>query len=163
MGVNVQVRPATLEHAALLAPQLRAEDLAEAMAHGFTDALDALTKCVERSADAYALMFDEQVAALFGVGHPLEVVATGEEICCVWALTGRAVCEHPKAFIRASRPMLAFMLEHCGILWNYVDGRYTAALRWLRWLGFSVGEPVPFGPAGELFHPVSIRRPEWVP
>jgi len=41
---------------------------------------------------------------------------------------------------------------------NWVDARNTKAINWLRWLGFTVHDPVPFGVAGLPFHRFDMRR-----
>src|SRR3954470_20102838 len=131
---------------------MRREDVAEVLALGFQDARTAVWHSLSQSTVAFALLFDGEVAAVFGVGRAENGVA------CVWALTGRAVHVHPRAFIRASRPILHMLLSECGVLCNVVDARYEASVRWLRWLGFSVGPAIPIGPEGIPFHPISIRQ-----
>lgn len=155
MGAEVQVVAAELEHARALAPLMRAADVAELQALGLTPER-ALADALRTSEVAFALVLGGEVAALFGLGP--RVPAPFGEAACVWALSGAAVDRHRKAFLRASRAILEALLSHCALLWNWVDARYAGAVRWVRWLGFAVGPAQPFGPAGQLFHPISIRR-----
>ena len=37
-------------------------------------------------------------------------------------------------------------------MFNYVDVRHKEAIRWLKWLGFTLNEPTPYGPFGLPFH-----------
>jgi hypothetical protein len=158
---SVSLVEATPEHAEALAPQMRLEDEAEVVASGFADAREALLVSLAGSLAAYALLFDGEVAALFGVA-PLDETLLGTSSSGVaWVLTGRAATRHRKAFVRWSRPALALLLRERHHLVNMVDARYAAALRWARWLGFRIGEPEPFGPHGHLFCPISIRRSQW--
>jgi hypothetical protein len=50
------------------------------------------------------------------------------------------------------------MFKDYDILVNYVDNRYEAAIRWLRVLGFWVGEPEVYGTSGELFRPFVKKK-----
>jgi hypothetical protein len=47
------------------------------------------------------------------------------------------------------------------VLENFIDARYEAAVRWAKWLGFDVGAPVPYGPAGMPFHPARLEARAW--
>lgn len=156
-GPEVTFEPATDEHVAALAPLLRAEDQAEVLAEGYGGAAHALLESIAASDLARAVLFDGEVAAIFGVA-PTKEPGTG----FVWMLTGRAVARHPKAFLRACRPTLAALLEGYSRLVNVVDARYAAALRWARWLGFSVGQAAPLVPGGHFFCPIDVRRQPWV-
>lgn len=154
MAPEVTFEQATPAHAEALAPLMRAEDLAEVQAGGEASALDALLASLAGSEAAWAVLFDGEVGAMFGIGQRLPDGSAG----CAWLLTGRAVSQHPMAFLRRSRGVLGELLERCGNLGNYVDARYTASVRWLRWLGAEFGQPEPRGPSGVLFYPVRFRR-----
>ncbi len=154
MVTEATVVPATRELAELLAPLMRAEDVAELRAGGLTP-LEGLLQSIEGSDVAQAVMVGGQVGAMFGVG-PLAGV--NERVGQVWFLTGRLMSKHPAAFVRLARPAIASMLELYPVLFNVIDARYAAAVRWVKWLGFEVGEPQPFGPAGVLFVPARLRR-----
>jgi hypothetical protein len=155
LAADWKVVPATLKHAVELAALMRPEDEAECLASGHETALDAVAASMERSSVCCALLLDGEVAALFGI-----VPAPGNT-ACAWALTGRAVSRRPVTFGRVSRRVVgAFLLQH-EALFNYVDARYTAAIRWLRWLGFMVGTARELEPGGVPFCPVILRRSPW--
>lgn len=162
MAPDVQVLPATRAHAEALAPLMRAEDAAEVLASAGHTPLQALLDALDDSAEAWAVLFDGEVAALFGV-CPAPVVSTsilGTPLVGVpWALTGRAVDSHPRTFWRLSRPWLAHFARRYPVLVQAVDARYAASLRWLARLGFDVQPAAPHGAAGLPFHPVYYRSP----
>lgn len=141
----------TLAHAAALAPTLRPEDLAEVQACGFPDAQTALGVAVAGSKVSWACLVDGEVAAMFGIGDG----PGGEQL---WFLTGQGFVRHARLFVSRAKDVMRRLLEHHASLQNHIDARYPAAVRWARWLGFEVGEPVPYGPHGQLFHPAHIRR-----
>jgi hypothetical protein len=48
------------------------------------------------------------------------------------------------------------MLADYPVLRNYVDQRNTVSIRWLRWLGFRMGEPAVMGAARVPFVPFEM-------
>lgn len=144
--------PATLEHAAELARTMRPEDVAEVAACGYSP-LDSLRRSVSMSSSAWAIVAGGEVAALFGV-----VAYPGEDAGCIWFLTGQVFLKHVRAIVKMAPQVMRELLEERGCLDNVIDARYSAAVRWAKWLGFAVGEPVPYGPEGRLFHPAVIKR-----
>lgn len=149
---RISIIPATPEHAAALAPTMRPEDLAEVQACGHATAKDALDSSLAISTQAWAWLAGDEVAALFGF------VSVGEDTGIVWFLTGHAFPKHARRFIRQARQGISELLDRRPILGNFIDARYSAAIRWAQWLGFEVGPPVPYGPLGLPFHPAIIRR-----
>lgn len=147
----VTVIPAKPEHAAQLAPLMRAADLAECIAAGYADARSALDEALANSVEAWAMLFDGEVAALVGV-DPLE----GSGSTLVWALTGQAVDRAKLSYLRAGRLILRDLLRRWPILVNLVDSRYQGALDWLECLGFTIGPEVPHPITGLSFRRVSI-------
>jgi hypothetical protein len=152
VAVNVDILPATNEHALELAPKLREADVAELMAMGARTALRALTDSMAVSPDCYALLFDGEVAAIFGV---FPVSALGG-LGLVWLLSGPAVDRHPMAFLRLSRPVLKMLLRRCPRLFNFTDARYVKALAWLEWMGFRIGPPACVFGGNVPFRPIAI-------
>lgn len=136
---------------------MRAEDVAELAALN-QQPLPALVESLRASELALALVVGGQVAAMFGVG---QLPGVSARVGQAWVLTGEAVTAHPKVFLKTSRLAVAQLLELYPVLFNLVDTRYTASLRWLQWLGFEIGAPLPFGPTGVLFAPAQLRKEAW--
>jgi hypothetical protein len=134
---------------------MRPEEVLECAAHGLTPE-GALLDSLERSEEAYAAIFDGQVACLFGVVH----LATwnGERIGGAWLLTSDLVERHRKAFWRACRPALLELFERWDVLVNAIDVRHEKAIRWAERLGLQLGPAEPFGLAGEPFRAFRARR-----
>ncbi len=149
---TVDILPATLDHAAQLAPFLRAGDLAECLASGCVDGFSALADSVAHSSEAWSVFFDGEIAALVGV------VPFDNGTTLVWALTGRAVDRARLTFVRVSRRLLAQLLRKHAVLANLVDARYQGAIDWLECLGFCVSQPTPHPTTGMPFRVASIRR-----
>lgn len=158
MAPEIVFVPATIDHAEALAPVMRSADVAEVLALGFPDSREAVVSSLGASDVAGAMLFDGEVAALFGVAT---VPGTNGAVGEVWLLTGDSVTRHPRGLLRWSREVLRVLLESYGCLINLIDARYLAALRWAKWLGFEVGEPRPHGPFDLPFCPITIRRTTW--
>jgi hypothetical protein len=118
---------------------------------GYTP-LEALTVSLDLSEIAFVLVLDGRVEAMWGVamveGHPPQV----------WLLGSDALTSHPLTLCRLARVEIRRLLEQYGALGNYVDERYETALRWARYLGFTVDAPEPFGPDGLPFCRIEMRR-----
>lgn len=142
-----------------LAASMRPEDAAEVLASGGHSPLEALRVSVEASSEVWAWEVGGEVAAIFGV-VPLEQSALlSPRSAIVWALTGSAVTRNRKAFVRASRAIVAALLFRWDALFNAVDQRYTGAIRWLESMGATFAPPRPFGAQGLPFVPFVLEAP----
>lgn len=136
----ITMLPATEEDACELAPLLRAEDRDEVLALGL-DPVDGLLQSVAGAHEAWTYRTDGRIICMAGVG-PLSLIgATGVP----WLLGSDLVPAHRRAFLVETRRAVARWLTFFPLLSNVVDARYDAAIRWLRWLGFTIGEPFPLG------------------
>lgn len=136
----ITMLPATEDDARELAPLLRAEDRAEVLALG-CDPVDGLLQSLSGSCEAWTYRDDERIICMAGVA-PLSLIGrTGVP----WLLGSDLVQVHRRAFMLETRRMVARWLDMFAVLRNTVDCRHEAALRWLRWLGFTLGEPFPMG------------------
>jgi hypothetical protein len=130
----------------LLLPDLRQVEVDELAALG-----NDSERCMRLgllAGGAQTVFINEEPAAMFGI------VDYGDHNV-VWAVFTRAIERYPIAFLRESRRLAdAFDRE----VVNYVDARNVKAVKWFRWLGFEVSDPVPFGAGGELFHRFTNAR-----
>lgn len=153
---NIEAVKATMDHVEELAVTMREEDVAEIWASGHLTPIESLTKSLEMSTLAKAIVADGKVLAVFGV-VPMGIM-TG--VCVVWFLSSKHVNSYKKSFIKFckdNRKNLCGVKAYHDILFNYVDARYKASVKWLGWLGFSVSEPEPFGVEGLPFHKIVME------
>lgn len=148
-----RVVTATVDHAAEMAPRMRAADAAECWALARLSPLDALRLSLDTAVYAWTWLVDERPACMFGVGTRNLIGLEGVP----WLLTTDLVAEHRVTFLRGCQPYLAHMRGAFPYLQNVVDARYVTCVRWLRRLGFVVHDAEPMGPAGELFHRFEMR------
>ncbi len=145
----IEIVPATREHVALLV--LREGDAREIAALGYAKD-EALGRSIARSLWADAYLIDGEVAAILGLALPS---LTGR-LASLWLVTGLPVDRNRKAFLRLCRARLVEVRRQWPVLVDYVHAEYAEAHRWLRWLGFTIGPPEPYGRLGALFCRASI-------
>ena len=93
-------------------------------------------------------------------------LVNGEPVCCFgravspvdptvgypWLLGTPVMERHSKAFLIRNRAYLREMSRGLRRLENHVFTENRTSIRWLKWLGFIVDEPAPFGTMGMTFH-----------
>ncbi|MCW5737791.1 MAG: hypothetical protein KIS73_26965 [Enhydrobacter sp.] len=147
----VEIRPATFRDALTLV--LRRADREEVEALSGRDPRGVLVESVEKSSSAYAGLADGELVCLFGV-VPLSLVGvTGVP----WLLGSDAVCAYSRPFLRRNKTYVHEMLREFPVLRNVVDARNAVSIRWLQWLGFTLGTPQPMGASGRPFIPFSME------
>ena len=138
-----------------LALVLRQADREEVEALTGRDPREALVESVERSAAAWAALANGELVCLFGVVPMSLVGVTG----IPWLLGSDAVTRYGRPFLRRNRAYLREMLREFPVLRNVVDARNTVSIRWLGWLGFTLGTPEPMGVCGLPFIPFGMSAP----
>jgi hypothetical protein len=123
-----------------LMPRLREEDRAEVLALGFTP-VDGLLQSIVGAQEAWTYRADRQIICMAGI-TPLSLIG---RVGVPWLLGSELVLQHRRTFMMETRRMVAHWLTLFDVLRNVVDVRYEAAIRWLRWLHFKIGEPFPLG------------------
>lgn len=154
MVQSVEVLPI---HAFELEHNMRPDDQAEVLASCGYNPHDALDEAISSSDFCRTLLHPAGVLGIYGTA-PLYESVLDDPRGIVWMLTSNLVNHHRRDFMLATRYYLPELLERYPTLVNFVDERYKAAHRWLKWLGFTIGEPVPFGLEGQPFRPFIKRR-----
>lgn len=148
----VPVEPAEVDEIAAMVRQADIEEITgalgipirEALLQGITDSLK-VSKIV--AAGEVVAVFGDAVHSVLGrIGVP-------------WLISTTAIERQPRAFLRVCAGEVADMLTRHDVLFNYVDARNTAAIRWLKWLGFQFDDPEPYGPNGMPFHRFWMTKP----
>lgn len=144
------ITAADLRDAQLLGPRLRQAD---------RDEIDAVTgeppevvihRGIRQSVEPLTLLRSGLPIAVFGV------VDHGWGCGTPWLLGTPEILDHWREFARRSREVLADVRPSFATLSNWVDARNTVHVRWLRWLGFTIGAPQPYGRLGLPFHHFSL-------
>lgn len=148
------VTEATALHAADLAPRMREADTMEVWATWHATPASALETSLSLSSHAWAGLVNGSVVCMWGVA-PTSLMA-GEGVA--WLLGSDLIDQYRRAFVKAHARSLPAVLECYSHVFNHVDARYTKSVEWLRWLGFEIQPPQPFGFQGLPFHRVDYWR-----
>ncbi|MCI0560024.1 MAG: hypothetical protein MN733_16160 [Nitrososphaera sp.] len=149
---NYTIVPVTADHVAELARTIRPEDRTEVLASSGHSPIQALESSLAGSVEAWTGMADGEVLCLFGV-NPISIL---NGVFSPWMLSSESLPRHFRAFLRVSRVVVATWRQNYPILVNYTDSRYSVAIRWLSWLGFTIHPVEHIGPERALFHKISI-------
>lgn len=152
MTARYEIIPAESKHIALLKERLRVNDAAEITGAGLS-VQKALWRSYRGSIVAKTALVDGRVAAMWGCGG-LALGKIGEP----WLLTSSDVEALSLDFARETRKEVAAMLEMFPRLQGVVAADYKQACAFLRFLGFRLSEPFPYGPLGKPFRRYEMER-----
>ena len=147
----VNKRIATLEDIENIAGRMRQEDVEEVWALARMSGRDALVQSFHISQECWVGEQDGEVFCILGC-VPSEAGAT------LWMLFTSDVRYLPISFFRQSKEHLQVMLATYGRLSNYTDTKNAFILKWLKWLGFTVGPAETMGIDGKFCHRFWIER-----
>lgn len=148
MRKHVELVPATREHAIELAFNMSPADVEEVYASTGYSPGKAMRITIEVSRDPVAALVDGRVACMLGIEIPHTLSRQGAP----WLLSTPLMAENWVPAARESYRWLHRERVKYDLLANYVDVRHLKAIKWLRFLGFKILEPAPFGPFGMPFH-----------
>ena len=151
-----EILPTTVEHVQQLAGIMRIEDKKEVWASAHYTPREALVASIRLTDETYTGLADGQVLCIFGIGKATVLSDIGHP----WMLSSFLVEKHMRAWARGSKIAMEYMTRDIDHLKNYVDARYTVAVRWLAWLGFEIHEAEPFGIEQLPFHAFTWDRPD---
>ena len=146
--INAQVLPATQQHIEEILPFVRKADIDEFAAINGWDARRVLESGLRTSTFACTGMAEGKVVTIFGVAPGSMIGGTG----IPWLVATDDLVKYQFAFLRRCRNGVNAMLSVYPYLENYVDERNHIAKTWLRWLGFTLDKPAPYGIDGKKFH-----------
>lgn len=151
---GIVVRTATSADAFAIAASMRRQDVDEILAAGSDSPLSALADALEVSTLCLAAERDGVPVAMFGL-VPDALLGSRAR---VWMLGADGLAAIKKSFVRISRLVIRKFLELYPELYNWVDCRYTGAIRWLESCGAVFGPALAAGVNGEPFKPFVLRR-----
>lgn len=138
----------TAQHVCHVAANLRAGDAEELRLWDGSTPAQGVLASVRASQVLHTVLVSDQPAGLCGVNRG-RVWLLGTDL-----LT--ASQREVRSSVRLSRAWVTDQARRFGRLFNFVWARHTAALRWLRWLGFTIEPARPMGLAGAAFHPFHL-------
>ena len=149
----VEFVKATIDHIAPIAQTMRSADCYEVWASSLSRPDEALKASLDLSPLAWTALVDDRPICMFGAA----AVSTLSKRAIPWFLASTEIERHKRDFLQLSQGQLQAMLAQFPILANYVDARNAAAIRWLKWMGFTLKPATPHGPFNLPFHPFEMR------
>ncbi len=157
MASEAIIVPGTLLHCRQLGFSMRAADRAELAAIGDVDVLPALERYLASSDKTWAVTLDGLLGCMAGVA-PVKTEGAPAGLGQFWFLTAELFGRRPRPFFRVAAAVVDLALELYPVLFNYIDARYTGALRFADFMGAEFLPPVPLGPQSLPFVPFRLRR-----
>lgn len=131
-----------------IAENMDPADVAEVWAMGRKTPLEALVASTKVSRETFVGLVDGEPICAFGIGQRTLM----DNVGIPWLLGTPEIRKHPRPFLRVSKNWIERAAQDYVRLENWVDVRHTRAVKWLKWLGFTLEEPTPFGPDRMMFH-----------
>lgn len=131
---------------------MRPEDTAELWASSLLSPAEVAALGIARG-EAWVGLVDGEPVCVFGVAQASILSAEGMP----WMVGTMRLPFLKRSFVAGSREVVAEMHRRFPVLRNFVDARNSHAIRWLKWLGFTIMEAEPHGPFGLPFHPFEMR------
>lgn len=148
---EIYIMKTTREHIMELRDTIRPLDKQEIESYGYSCAR-GLWRSFKRSLITKTGLIDGKVGAIWGCGGTL-LGDVGQP----WLLTSCEVYKiSPRKFVKIYRYEVEEMLNDFPKLENYVSDGYDESIRLLKMVGFTIGEPQPFGRG--VFRKFSIER-----
>lgn len=120
-----------------LASAMRQQDIDEVHACGHTDLHAVVADGITRSALCWTARVDGRMGCVFGVA-PMSLLTSQRG--APWMLGTDEVPRHAALLMRRSPEYIAKMLDFCPVLVNTVHAKNTVSLRWLKRMGFEIGQ-----------------------
>ena len=140
--------PATEDHVAYIAANMREPDVAEIWAAARMSPYDALAFSMRASREPMTGLANGRPVCMFGISTATPLSEVGHP----WMLATAEIEDHARALVAGSRRYMEMARERYAHLENYVDARNAKAVKWLEWLGFILDPAAPFGIEGLPFH-----------
>lgn len=144
-GYVIDAKP---EHIKRVSSLMRQADIDEIWAAGRKKPENSLRLSLMLSKYAKTIMIDDKPIGMFGV-TPLSVI-TGNGV--PWLLGTSELENISIQFLKNCKKYVGEMCQNFYYLENYVDARNKVSIQWLKWLGFVILEPVPYGEFDLPFH-----------
>lgn len=152
--MNKEIVPTTKDHILELAETMRKADRDEIWASSRLRPYEALRLGVAMSEEPLTGLLNGKVVCIFGISKPSVI----SDKASPWLLASDLLPRVAITFLRLNKVYMDEVKKRYKFLENYVDCRNVEAIKWLKWLGFKMSMPHPYGPDELLFSRFELRR-----
>lgn len=142
---KTEIVHATHDYISHVAAHMRQADIDELAACGTTPEA-ALLYGFYNGAECYAGLIDGEPICIFGI-----TLESDDGNAIPWLMGTDGIDKNRKVFMRESRLLFTAFCAKYRYMRNWIDVRNVKSITWLKWLGFQVGDPEPYGPYGLPF------------
>jgi len=147
------VKP-TREMVEVIAANMRQADADEVWASNHYTPTEAMLSSWKASDKSMIVTVNDEPCVMIGL--VIRDILSGAGI--PWLLGTNAALKHKRHFLIQVPDVINEMLGICPNLYNYVHAKNKISVSWLKRIGFTIDEPVPFGRDNELFHKFHLER-----
>ncbi len=147
-GRTLRIVPGEIRHGLYIAEHMRERDKAEIWAASHHTPEQGVLGSFKTSTSVWAGIMGDEVFCMFGVGPANILSGRGSP----WLLGTDSIEKYALSFLRHCSWAVDAMHSSYPYLQNWVDVRNTTSINWLKWLGFTIHDPKPFGAEGMLYH-----------
>jgi len=154
MWVTVKYVKPTVELVEEIARNMRQADVEEVWASDNFTPLEALMSSWKMSEYTVVITINDEPCVMMGL--VIRDILSGNGI--PWMLGTDTALKYKKKFFTEVPDVMTQMLSICPRLYNYVHSKNEVSIKWLKWIGFILCDPEPYGCEKELFHKFYIER-----
>lgn len=148
----IDVKPSHIDDAVQI--NVRESDAREIWRTSLSGPNKAVRRSILASRDVWTARIDGEIICIFGVADVSLITKTGAP----WLLGSDLVEEQGLEFLVKTKKYMEKVKVGYDRLMNYVDADNEVSIKWLEWIGFTVGEPVPFGAVGKPFRKFTLEN-----
>lgn len=145
---NFTILPTTRKHIDDILPKVREADCVEFARSCGLPLRAALHLGFSEKNVTYTGFLNGEVVVIAGIAPKSGDATVG----IPWMVTTEKLADAGLTFLRQVKPIFEKMAQDYDRLVNYVDAENTEAIRWIKWLGFTILDVEPFGVGGYPFH-----------
>ena len=140
--------PATEKDVRSIASRIREADRLEIWLASGTQPAGVLVSALHQSEKAWVYTADGIPECVFGV-----VTGPVPSLGVPWMVGTPVMVKHQVALLREGHRIVNEMNDMYPTLWNLVSADSRTSIRWLKRLGFQLGDPIKHGPFNADFYP----------
>lgn len=154
MSVEVKFLRPTRDLIEIIASDMRQADADEVWASHNHSPLESLLVGEKTSECSLIVTVNGEPCVMIGLVKRDILSGTGTP----WLLGTNKSLKYKRHFIKQVPDIIDDMFTVCSKLVNYVHVDNKVSIRWLKWIGFIIDDPAPYGCEGELFHKFHLER-----